>query len=573
MPVKSIKEMTARERRAHSLSARMFNSILVSCIILGIVLLVIGLGLYGLVLSEQYLSSAFDLSASTAESLIHGTNAIDFSERVMERYSGLSEEQRSKCGTDEYRECFSDLEEGKGGDYDVLVHMLKSLLDHNDVYDIYLAMYDAENARMVYIVDPDPEDCLHPGEWETVTRKGMEKFLSWDGEGILYDMGKIEGYGWLCTTGTPIKDKNGNIAVFVLVDLTLKDVVKRMGHYALQISLVTVVITVIMALFLTRKMNRTVVEPINAIAEAAQEYVKDSRAGIGDKDHFKALDIQTGDEIENLSLIMADMESDLREIGKEFTEVTAENERIEAELSLATKLQNAFIPHIFPPFPDKKEIDLYASMTPAKEVGGDFFDYYLIDDDHLCFLIADVSGKGIPAALFMMVSKIILQSCAMLGQTVSETLAKTNEAICSNNEEHMFFTTWMGMLELSTGKLKAANAGHEYPVIKAPGGDYEMLKDKHGLVIGALAESKYTEYELQLEPGTKIFVYTDGLPEAMNGSGKMFGTDRILECLNRDKNACPHDILCNMKKAVDTYVEEAEQFDDLTMLCLEYKGG
>jgi sigma-B regulation protein RsbU (phosphoserine phosphatase) len=398
------------------------------------------------------------------------------------------------------------------------------------------------------------------------------KFLSWNGEGALYHIRRTEDEGWLCTMGVPIKDETGNICSFILADITLDDLVSGMKGYLLQISIVLLTVTALMAFLLTRRMQRTVIEPVNSIAEAAKSYVADKRSGITDKDHFQTLNIRTGDEIENLSLVMADMERDLTEIETDLTVATAQNERINTELSLATRLQSAFIPHTFPPFPDRTEFNIYASMDPAKAVGGDFYDYFLIDQDHLGFLIADVSGKGIPAALFMMVSKIILQSCAMLGKSVSEILEKTNQAICSNNEEQMFLTVWVGILEISTGKLKASNAGHEYPIIKAPGGDYEMLKDKHGFVIGGMEESVYTEYELLLEPGSKIFLYTDGLPEATDSNGKMFGTERILEVLNSDQEAGPEKVLGKMSKAVDGFVKDAEQFDDLTMLCFEYKG-
>jgi sigma-B regulation protein RsbU (phosphoserine phosphatase) len=230
------------------------------------------------------------------------------------------------------------------------------------------------------------------------------------------------------------------------------------------------------------------------------------------------------------------------------------------------------LPHIYPAFPGRKEIDIYGCMYPARQVGGDFYDYYLTDEDHLCMVMADVSGKGIPAALFMMVSKIILQSCAMLGRSAGETLTKTNQAICSNNEAGMFVTVWIGILELSTGILKASSAGHEYPVIQRPGRPFELFRDRHGLVIGAMDGVVYKEYEMVLEPGTKIFLYTDGVPEAADEDDNMFGNDRMVEALNLDPDAPPKTVLANVKKSVDEFVCEAEQFDDLTMMCLEYKG-
>ncbi len=230
------------------------------------------------------------------------------------------------------------------------------------------------------------------------------------------------------------------------------------------------------------------------------------------------------------------------------------------------------IPNLFPAFPERSEFDLYASMNPAKEVGGDFYDFFMIDDDHLGLVIADVSGKGIPAAMFMMFSKIIIANNTMLGKSPAKALMDANEAICSNNSEDMFVTVWLGVLEISTGKLTAANAGHEYPAIMTPDGRFELYKDKHGLVVGGMESAKYREYEIQLKPGAKIFLYTDGVPEATNSDEELFGTGRMVEALNAVRDAKPRKLLEGVRSAVDDFVKEAEQFDDLTMLCLEYIG-
>ncbi len=246
--------------------------------------------------------------------------------------------------------------------------------------------------------------------------------------------------------------------------------------------------------------------------------------------------------------------------------------RIESELSLASNIQADMVPNIYPAFPDRTEFDIYATMDPAKEVGGDFYDFFLIDDDHLCMVMADVSGKGVPAALFMMASKIILANNAMMGKSPAQILTDTNAAICSNNREEMFVTVWLGILEISTGKLTAANAGHEYPAIKHADGAFELFKDKHGFVIGGMESAKYREYEIQLEPGSKLFLYTDGVPEATNADQQLFGTDRMLAALNQNTALPPDQTLQNLRSAVDGFVKEAEQFDDLTMLCMEYIG-
>ena len=280
---------------------------------------------------------------------------------------------------------------------------------------------------------------------------------------------------------------------------------------------------------------------------------------------------RTDDEIEVLAESFAKLSHRTVEYVAEVRRVTAEKERIGTELHMANQIQESMLPSIFPAFPERKEFDIYAVMDPAREVGGDFYDFFLIDQDHLCMVIADVSGKGIPAALFMMISKIIIQSCAMLGRDAGEILTKTNEALCSNNRMEMFVTVWIGILEISTGKMNCSSAGHEYPAIMT-GSRFELLKDKHGLVIGAMPGIMYKEYEMELKPGDKLFLYTDGVAEATHGGDELFGTKRMLEALNREPDAGPEQLLKNVRRAVDQFVGNDEQFDDLTMMCIEYKG-
>ena len=244
----------------------------------------------------------------------------------------------------------------------------------------------------------------------------------------------------------------------------------------------------------------------------------------------------------------------------------------QTELNMAASIQSSMMPQKFPPFPERKEFDIYASMTPAKDVGGDFYDFFLTDDDHLCMVIADVSGKGVPASLFMMASKIVIKNCAMQGNSVADIFYRTNRAICANNTNDMFVTVWLGILEISTGRLTAANAGHEYPIVTGKDGSFSLLRDKHGIVIGAMDMMKYREYEIILEKGSKLFLYTDGLPEASDKDNNMFGIENTVKTLNENKDASPKELVRNIYSSVKGFVRDAEQFDDLTMLCIEYMG-
>ena len=356
--------------------------------------------------------------------------------------------------------------------------------------------------------------------------------------------------------------QTGNTRIQDQAAATYRKEMREAQIIALVLLLAVALLTLAGALILGKR----IVKPLNTITNHISQ-LSESNLEFKMEDAYR-----TGDEVEALAEAFASISHRTVTYMDKVVKVTAEKERIGAELSLATQIQAAMLPHIFPAFPDRTEFDVFATMNPAKEVGGDFFDYFLIDDDHLGLVIADVSGKGVPAALFMMASKIILQSVAMLGKSPAEILEKTNEAICSNNEAEMFVTVWLGILEISTGKLTASNAGHEYPVIRRANGAFELFKDKHGLVIGGMESARYRQYELQLEPGAKLFVYTDGVPEATDANQKLFGIERMLAALNTDLGAAPQQVLKNVRKAVDDFVQDAEQFDDLTMLCLEYKG-
>lgn len=248
-----------------------------------------------------------------------------------------------------------------------------------------------------------------------------------------------------------------------------------------------------------------------------------------------------------------------------------EKERIGAELHVATQIQSSMLPCIFPAFPEYQEFDIYASMNPAKEVGGDFYDFFLVDKDHLALVIADVSGKGVPAALFMMISKTLLKNAAQAGLSPKEALQKVNNQLLESNEAEMFVTVWLGIYEISTGRLTAANAGHEYPALKRAGGKFELFKDRHGFVLAGMENTRYREYEIQLNEGDILFVYTDGVAEATDNDNQLYGAERMLEALNRRADAGPKELLEEVKSDIDGFVGEAMQFDDITMMALKIR--
>ena len=355
-----------------------------------------------------------------------------------------------------------------------------------------------------------------------------------------------------------------------LLDTVRMETIRGTGLSVLYQMILLIILLLVLYLFALR--------PLGDVAGSIRQYTVDKDSGavrasltdnLGKISGYAVRHNEIGQLTDDVIGMTAEIDDYIERIGT----ISKEKERIETELGLASRIQAAMMPSTFPAFPEQDEFDLYASMTPAREVGGDFYVFYQIDEDHLAIVIADVSGKGVPAALFMMVSKIILKNMIRNVKDPAKALELMNDEICANNREEMFVTVWLGVLEISTGKLTAANAGHEYPILQQADGRFELVKDKHGFVIGGMAGMKYQNYELQLTPGAKLFVYTDGVPEATNSGNELFGTDRMLDALNTcSGGTTPKEILQCIDESVAAFIGDAEQFDDLTMLCVEYKG-
>ena len=310
-------------------------------------------------------------------------------------------------------------------------------------------------------------------------------------------------------------------------------------------------------------LSRVAVKPLSQLQSAVNEYKKT-------KNSEKAVEsigkIKSGNEIGKLAEDVSSLAVEIDSYMKENMSLVGERERVAAEMELAARIQKDILPK---DFPNKDGLILYASMDPAKDVGGDFYDFFYIDEDHLGMVISDVSGKGMPAALFMMRSKSQISKTAVRGDSPEDVFNIVNQELCRNNDEQMFVTSWYGILEISTGKITAVNAGHEYPLIRRPNGKFELFKDPHSMFLGGLDITKYKEYEMPFEKGSTLFVFTDGVAEATSLDDELFGTDRLLEALNREPDAEPAKLLENVRKAVDEFVGDGDQFDDITMLSLK----
>ncbi|MGN1103946.1 MAG: SpoIIE family protein phosphatase, partial [Candidatus Coproplasma sp.] len=312
---------------------------------------------------------------------------------------------------------------------------------------------------------------------------------------------------------------------------------------------------------------RRIVTPIRQLNDASLNMVEHLEDGTSPE-----IIVKKDDEIKDLADCFTTM---YREIGEYITKlktVTAEKERIGAELDVAAKIQSSMLPCIFPPFPNRNEFDIYATMDPAKEVGGDFYDFFMVDEDHLAFVVADVSGKGVPAALFMVIGKTLIKDHTGLHSDLGEVFTEVNNILCASNSEEMFITAFEGVINLKTGELRYVNAGHETPFICRKNGVYEPFKVKSGFVLAGMNGIRYKSGTIQLEPGDKIFEYSDGVPEATNADNEQYGMKRLAAVLARESKKTPAELLPLIKSDLDAFVNGAEQFDDITMLCIQFNG-
>lgn len=330
----------------------------------------------------------------------------------------------------------------------------------------------------------------------------------------------------------------------------------------------SIVLVFAIGLVLVLTLNQVIIKPLFLIQRSLRIYTESLDSDTFLQDISK---IKSQNEIGRLADDMNTLVNRLVSYSQEKEHFVSEKVRLDSELALASEIQLSMLPADFPDPEVEKRFELYATMNPAKHVGGDLYDFFFIDDDHLALVIADVSGKGVPAALFMMHATTLIRDKAVTGKAPSEILTEVNNELYAQNKNKLFITTWLLIIELSTGKAFETNAGHEKPVICHRNGKYDFIKNKHNLALGVRSNIKLTDNELQFIPGDKLFIYTDGVTEATNADQQLFGTDRLLASLDQVADKDQRTILENVKKNIDHFVGHAEQFDDITMLGFTYK--
>ena len=394
--------------------------------------------------------------------------------------------------------------------------------------------------------------------------------LDMDGDRVYLAGAPVETLGWAVVS---LVDKAATERPAVMMqeqfDSALDEattIYNRELAHSKQTIIVLILVILVLGSVAALTVSKRIVKPL--------EYMTKKVRSLGGKNlQFMMEDeYRTGDEIEILADSFASLSAKTLQYVDQVKQVTAEKERIGAELTMANAIQRSQLPRLFPPFPNRHEFNLFATMKPAKEVGGDFYDFFMVDNDHVALVMADVSGKGVPAALFMMVTRMLIKSRLQSGESPSEALTNVNRQLCESNELGFFVTAWLAVLEISTGKGIAVNAGHEHPALRRSGGKYELVLYRHSLALAALDGVQFRQHEFQLFTGDSVFVYTDGVTEATSSEKELFGTDRMLEALNKAPDAEPDEILATVMGDIQRFMDGEDQFDDITMLCLKYNG-
>lgn len=551
-----------------SLRQKTVCMILLLALALTITAAAVGYDVYAGTMDAHYQMLAMNVS-KTAASLVNAEEVRELVAQVMEIYrKDPAPTYDSDEEWAEYLSQYTGISEQES--FTTLYDTLYKIKTANNVLSLYISYMDSESMTGIYIIDADKTETGCPtGTWDIIYPQNYEA-MKHPENGFEAYITDTEEYGWLCSAGAAVLDDSGKAVAHVFTDISMESVMADRQAFLMRLCAILIGITTVITLALIKVVNTALVKPINSLASAASSYVEAKEEG--EVSALALLDIHTGDEVENLSHALKRMERDISGYIENLTHVTAEKERIGAELSVATHIQASMLPCIFPAFPNRREFDIYATMTPAKEVGGDFYDFFLVDDDHLAVVIADVSGKGVPAALFMVIAKTLIKDHTQSGKPPEEVFTEVNRQLCEANDENLFVTAWMGVLEISTGKLVYVNAGHNPPVIGRKNGETEFLRSRPGFVLAGLDFTKYRAGSLELMPGDLLYLYTDGVTEAMNTAQELYGEERLKRTLDANVSAAPEEIFKAVKKDLDDFVADAPQFDDITMLAMRYLG-
>lgn len=371
-------------------------------------------------------------------------------------------------------------------------------------------------------------------------------------------------FGYNTASLIPVMDGDEVIAI-AAAEIPMTMLQSSLRQYLLYAVGTTVILILLFISVYMIYFYRRVISPVREIAASAEAFVE---SGNRVSDDLRKID--SGDEIQHLAESVVKMQHDIKEYIENIAAVTAEKERIGAELDIAARIQADMLPCIFPAFPEREEMDIFAVMKPAKEVGGDFYDFFMVDERHLAVVMADVSDKGVPAALFMVIGKTLIKDHTEPGRDLGEVFTEVNDLLCEANNEDLFITAFEGVLDLATGEFSYVNAGHETPYICKNGNEYEQFRVNPGFVLAGIEGMEYSSGKTVLEPGDRVFLYTDGVTEAADRDGTLYGRTGLEKVLAENRESSPEELLAGIRESIEEFTEGAEQSDDITMLSLEF---
>lgn len=530
-------------KRFTGIAGRLTAGVILFGLLLGAVCSTVGYIEFTAVLEQQYNDSAYEI-AETAREILNP----DKFEQYLE--TGRTDEE-----------------------YDNILAILDTLTDAANVTFIYVAKVSGDYRTLTYIYDTvnsDTEFERYPlgytaSDLDEKHTENVVKIMTKGGraEKYLYSYSKESGAH--TTAAIDVKNSDGKIIAMLCVEKPMTRLEAARNTYVLHVILWTLTAIVLFIIVYSVILRRGIIKPIKTLTKEAERFAKTNLPS------GEPINIRQKDEVGILARAVEKMETDIARYTENLTVITAEKERVNTELSVATRIQANMLPSIFPAFPNRKEFDIFATMNPAKEVGGDFYDFFMVDERHLAIVMADVSGKGIPAALFMVIGKTLIKDHTWPGKDLGSVFDEVNELLCESNSEGLFITAFEGVLDLVSGEFRFVNAGHEIPYICKKNGKFEPYKIRAGFVLAGMEGMRYKCGEMQLEAGDKIFQYTDGITEAANVRMELYGMDRLTAVLGENSDLPPGELLPAVKRDIDNFVGEAPQFDDITMLCLEYR--
>lgn len=532
------------KKRITGLTGKLTLGVVIFGILLGAIISIIGYREFTSVLERQYNDSAYEIAETAAKYL----NPDKFEEYLS---TGKQDE--------EYRQIEKRLDDLVDATSTTLIYVAK--VDTSD-YRTLTYIYDSVNSASGFERYPLGYTAIGVDEKYV---NNVRNIITKGERATEYLYSYSEESGAHTTAGIAVYDSKGKIVAILGVEKAMRRLENARNTYVKDTLLGVLVAVCLFLLVYSVFLYREVLLPILAVTDEAKRFADSNTPS------DKLSSIKKNDEIGVLAKAVNKMETDIVEYVENLTMVTAEKERIGAELSIATQIQADMLPSIFPAFPDRPEFDIYATMNPAKEVGGDFYDFFMVDKRHLAIVMADVSGKGVPAALFMVIGKTLIKDHTQPGRDLGEVFTKVNELLCESNNEGMFITAFEGVLDLVSGEFLFVNAGHEIPFICPKDGSYEPYKIRAGFVLAGMEGMRYKCGSMQLSPGDRLFQYTDGVTEATDKDGKLYGMARLGEILAQNAALPPTELLVKIKEDIDAFVGEAPQFDDITMLCLEYR--